>query len=137
MPSRLALAVLSLQILDANGPLREVTSEAVRAGNQLSPACRGGDVYWIDGPNDSYVRVYAPDGHLAFTTVIRDQDTGSRRIQNLAMDRNGTVAVSWIGSGSGGRRSGIDFLDRTGRVKRSIDTGLYVPGHLVYGADDT
>jgi hypothetical protein len=137
MFARLALAFLSLQVLYANGPLREVTSEAVRVGNQLSPACRGGYVYWIDGPNDSYVRVYAPDGHLAFTTAIGDQQAGSRRIQNLAVDRDGTVAVSWISGGSGGRRSGIDFLDLTGRVRGSIDTGLYVPGHLVYGDDST
>ena len=47
MLSRLALAVLSLAVLDANEPVREVTSEAVLVGNQLVPACRGGYVYWI------------------------------------------------------------------------------------------
>ena len=137
MLSRLALAVLSLPVLDANEPVREVTSEAVLVGNQLVPACRGGYVYWIEEPDDSYVRVYAPNGHLVFSTTIRDQKTGAARIQNLAIDSERTVAVSWISGGSDGGRTGIDVLDWTGRVKNSIDTGTYVAAHLVYGEDGT
>jgi hypothetical protein len=129
MLSAFALGVFIHQTLDASEAVREVLSEAAQAGNQPTPSFYRGYVYFIDDPNGSYLRVYAPDGHLTLTTGIQD-----KHVQSVAIDNDGTVAVSWQAAGG---RAGIDVLDGIGRLTGSVDTGVYVPSHLVYGDDHT
>ena len=108
--------------------MREVTSQATRAGNQLVPGFYKGYVYWIgrDG-DDKVANVYAPDGHLALVFV-----TENGKVQNLAFDTDGTVAVSWWGPKKTG---GIDFRDSYGKLTRTVETGRYLPAHIAFGED--
>ncbi len=121
------LAVFSLCGLAANDPVREVTSQATRVGNQLVAAFYNGYIYWVgrDG-GDASVTIYAPDGHLAFAFVNQ-----RGRVDSIAFDTNGTIAVAW-GSIEG---SGIDFLDSSGALTKTIHTRRFVPAHIAFAED--
>ena len=124
------LGVFSLCGLAANDPVREVTSQATRTGNQLIPAFYEGYIYWVGlAGDDSHVTIYAPDGHLALSFV-----TQNGHVASIAVDTGGTVAVAWgrWGSKKGG---GIDFRDRYGTFLKTIETGRYLPAHISFAED--
>src|SRR5215813_7400412 len=123
------LGVFSVCGLAANDPVREVTSQATRVAHQLVPAFYKGYVYWVGlAGGDSYVTIYAPDGHLALSF-----DTENGAVQSVAIDTDGTTAVA---SGSWRPKTGgIDFRDSSGTLTRTIKTGTYVPAHISFAED--
>ena len=121
------VGVFSLLGLAAKDPVREVTSQATRVGNQLVPAFYRGYIYWVGRHGgDRSVTAYAPDGHLAHAFVNQNGP-----VHTIAIDTDGTVAVAW-GSTKGG---GIDFRDGSGTVTRTIQTGRYLPVHIAFAED--
>jgi hypothetical protein len=124
------LGVFSLCTLAANDPVREVTSQATRVGNQLVPAFYKGYIYWVGREGgDNSVTIYAPDGHLAFAFVAQNGP-----VDSIAIDTDGTVALAWGGWASK-KGGGIDFRDSSGTLKKTIQTAKYLPAHLVFGED--
>jgi len=116
--------------LAANESIREVTSQATRVGNQLVPAFYQGYIYWVGlAGGDSYVTIYAPDGHLALSF-----ETQNGAVQSIAIDADGTTAVAW-GSWSSKKAGGIDFRDSSGTLTRTIQTGRYLPAHISFAED--
>jgi hypothetical protein len=124
------LAVLGHCSLAANNPIREVTSQATRADNQLVPAFYKGYIYWVglSGGNNS-VTIYAPDGHLALSFVAENGP-----VDSIAVDTDGTVAVAW-GSWASKNGGGIDFRDSSGTLMKTIQTGRYLPAHISFAED--
>jgi hypothetical protein len=131
MFTRLTLALLAWQFLAAAEPIREVTSQAALAGNQLVPAFFNGYIYFVDSP-DNYIRLYAPDGHLTLATGIQQQKPGKVWTQCVAADSDGTVAISWAYGMENGGTAEIDFFDANGTLTSSIATGTFVPSHITF-----
>jgi hypothetical protein len=124
------LGVFSLCGLAGNDPIREVTSQATRVGNQLVPAFYKGYIYWVGlAGADSNVTIYAPDGHLALSFV-----TENGPVLCIAVDTDGTVAVAW-GRWASQKAGGIDFRDSSGTLTRTIQTGRYLAAHISFAED--
>jgi hypothetical protein len=128
----IALLLASLPLPAATAPLREVTSQAALVGNQPVPAFYNGYIYYVDDPGNNYVRLYAPDGHLALATAMQQQKPGPVWTQSVAVDSDGTIAISWVYGKEAGGTAEIDFLDGNGRLTSSIATGTYVPAHITF-----
>jgi hypothetical protein len=89
----------------------------MRVGNQPVPAFYQGYIYWVGlAGGDSYVTIYAPDGHLALSF-----ETQNGSVQSIAIDTDGTTAVAW-GSWSSKKAGGIDFRDSSGTFTRTVVT---------------
>lgn len=133
MLKALTIALLTGQSLTAAGPIREVTSQAALIANQSVPAFFSGYIYYVDSP-DNYIRLYAPDGHLAFANAIQQQQKkpGKVWIQCVAADSDGTVAISWAYGLENGGTAEIDFFDANGTLTSSIPTGTFVPSHITF-----
>lgn len=123
------LCGFSVCAIAGSGPVREVTSQAERVGNRLSPAFYKGYIYWIgrDGRNGT-VTIYAPDDHAPLTF------DGNGPVHSIAIDTDGTVAVAW-GRWDSEEGGGVDFRDKYGQLLKTIRTPEYVPVHLWF-ADD-
>lgn len=133
---QLAFVLCLSSALAASDPVRVVTSEAEFVGNQGIPAFYKGYLYFIEEGHDSQFRLYAPDGHLALAGDIQGQKSGRASVSGMAVDTDGTAAVSWYQTDAAHRfGGGIDFLDLTGKQLGSIDTGRYLPTHLYYAED--
>ena len=77
--------------LAANDPVREITSQATLVAHQLVPAFYQGYIYWVGlSGGENYVTLYTPDGHLALNF-----ETQNGSVQSVAIDADGTLAVSW------------------------------------------
>jgi hypothetical protein len=120
----------------AAAPVREVTSQAQVGANQPMPGFYKGYVYFLHDGRQSQFRLYAPDGHLMMATDIQGPRDSPPDITGIAIDTDGTIAVSYIDRANR-NRGGIDFLDATGRRIGNIDTGRYSAGNLCYGEDHT
>jgi len=120
-------AVFAISCSAADNPVREVTSQATRAGNRLVPAFHKGYIYWIGlaGPANQ-VTIYAPDGHLAFSF-----QTQNGNAESVAVDTDAGMAVAW-GTKEGG---GIEFRDNSGTLRQTVRTGRYFPAHLSFAED--
>jgi len=81
------------------------------------------------------VRLYAPDGHLAGGISIGGQSSTPILTANLAVDSDGTIAISRTYGGGNSGSSVIDFLDSTGRLLKSISTGVYAPAQITFAPD--
>jgi len=130
----LALAWLASQGLTAAQPTREVTSQAALVSNQLVPAFYNGYIYFVDDGNN-YIRLYSPEGPLTLATGIQQQKPGPVWTQSVAVDTDGTVAISWAYGKEGGGTAEIDLLDGNGRVTSSIATGSYIPAHITFDSN--
>lgn len=128
----LAIVLLACQCLIAAEPIREVTTQATLVSNQPIPTFYNGYIYYVDSPGNNYVRLYAPDGHLTLATAVPQQKPVAVWTQSVAVDSDGTVAISWMYGEEGGGTAEIDFLDGNGRLKSSIATGSYVPAHITF-----
>jgi hypothetical protein len=126
-----ALWMLTLPAMGAMQPVREVNSQAFLTTGQLIPCFYEGYLYYVDLAPRNHFELYAPDGHFLFDRYI--QPDLAAGVLSVAVDSNGTVAVSWYDSYRG--RAGIDLLDAAGRPLSSFDTGLYLPSHLAFAAD--
>jgi len=133
MKTVLAFLISSVVAAAANGPVREVTSQAFLVGLQPVPGFQKGYLFFLD--HQANVELYKPDGSLAFTRVLELPKAASLSATGLAVDTDGGVAVS-VAYQTGGRfGGGIFFLDSTGRQTAFVDTGLYMPGNLCFGED--
>src|SRR5690349_9437308 len=115
-------------------PVREVISQANLVALQLIPRFYNGYVYYLGEGPTSQIRLYAPDGHLALATDLQEPGGSPPNLTGLAIDTDGTIAVSYADPDHG-NRGGIEFLDSTGKRTGGIDTQNYLPGNLCY-ADD-
>ncbi len=116
----------------ADLPIHEVTSLAARVGGVPVPAFQRGYLYWLD--HDT-VRLYSPQGYPAFVKVLSVPAGTTPSTDGLAVDSDGSVAVSVSYTTSSGYAGGIVFLDKNGLDTGFIDTGLYAPSSLSYGED--
>jgi hypothetical protein len=122
--------------LVAGEPVRQVTSQAIIAGNQPVPAFYAGYVYFVESGN-TFVRLYAPDGQITPGLSIGGRTPGPILMAGVAVDSDGTVAVSRATGGGDGGPSAIEFYDGNRSLVGSIDTGLYVPAQITFAPDRT
>ena len=115
-------------------PAREVVSQANLVAHQLIPRFYNGYLYYLGEGRPSQIRLYAPDGHLVFATDLQEPGNSPPNLTGLAIDTDGTIAVSY-GDTRNGNRGGIEFLDSTGKRTGGIDTQNYLPGNLCYAED--
>jgi hypothetical protein len=115
------LGALTYLAAAANAQVREVTSEAAHSG--ISPRFFKGYIYWADREP---LRIYTPDGHQA---PVMAPSKGTA--QAIAVDTDGTLAVSWTTGSSGG----IDLHEPSGALVRTIQTGPYWPTYLSFAED--
>lgn len=127
----LALAVLTLPAVAGPDPVREVTSQATLFARQPMPGFSQGYLYWVEEIARNHIRVYAPDGQPLLDQSI--QPDAAPFVQSVAVDSNGTVAVSY--EDSTGEHTGIDLLDRAGKRLASWSTGMYIPRQLAFAGD--
>src|SRR5579862_2216820 len=122
--------------LGAVEPIRQVTSQVTLAGNQPEPAFYNGYVYWIEPGNRSFL-LYAPDGRRALAASISSATPEPILTANLAIDTDGTIAVSRAYGGGIAPGSAIDLFEANGRPLGSIGTGLYAATQVTFGPDHT
>ncbi len=128
----LAAALGSLFTTAAAGPAREVISQAVRVANVPVPAFQNGYVFSLDGAS---VQLFAPEGYPAFVRVLQIPGATNPTARGLAVDSDGSVAVSVTYRTSTGFGAGIAFLDRHGIDTGFLNTDQYEPANLSYGED--
>jgi hypothetical protein len=123
------LALLSWPAWPADGPVREAWAPAFN-GNYM-PSFYNGYLYSAE-PRD-VLTLWAPDGRELFSLPFEGQGHGNGlvAIESIAIDSDNTLAVAWQDRPS----AGIDIRDLSGKLVRTIDTGLYVPAHLAFGTD--
>jgi hypothetical protein len=121
------LGILVLPALVAIAPVRDVESQIFLGANQPVPGFYEGYVFFVDRPN--YVKVYSPNGDLAFTALVENESAAS--VMSVAVDSNGDVAASY----SNGSRAGIELMDSKGTKVGSLDTGRYLATHVAFGDD--
>ena len=119
--------------LIATEPTREVISQANLVGNYPIPGFHKGYVYFLGEGRPSQLRLYAPDGHLVLATDIQRSRNFPPDLKGLAVDTDGTIAVSYVDTNNG-NRGGIEFLDSTGVRIRVIDTDVW--SYLYKGRDE-
>ena len=122
-----AVAILSLPTWAENVPVREASSPAIINGRM--PAFYNGYLYSCEPHN--IATIFAPDGHVLLTLPMQGAGNGKTSILAIAIDSDGTLAISWRDPPS----AGIDIRDTTGKLVRTIETGRYVPAHLSFGQD--
>jgi hypothetical protein len=132
MKTLFALALGSLCAVAFDGPVREITSQAARAGNVVVPAFQNGYIFVLDRAT---VQLFAREGYLAFVAALQVPNGTNPSAQGLAVDSDGSVAVSVACLTQTGLGGGIVFLDKGGLPAGFMDTGSYMPGNLSYGED--
>ena len=116
----------------AAAPVREVTSQAVLAGNQLVPGFQRGYLYYLD---HGAVRLYSPAGPLAFAATVEVPGVQNVSLTGMAVDSDGSAAVSVAYAQQAGSAGGIVFFGPAGQSSGFLDTGLYQPCNLAYAED--
>ncbi len=107
MKTLFVLALASFCGIAADGPVREVNSLATRDGNVPVAAFQNGYLYFL---NHAVVRLYAPDGYPAFVAVLRIPNGSDSWAKGLAVDSDGSVAVSVSYQTAGGLGGGVFFF---------------------------
>jgi len=121
------LVLLSLRALPADAPVREASASAISSNHM--PGFYNGYLFAAQ-PRD-VLTLFAPDGQELFSLPFEGHDNGLVAIESIAIDSNNTLAVAWQDR----HNAGIDIRDLSGKLVRTIDTGLYVPAHLSFGAN--
>lgn len=117
-----------------NQPVREVISQAMRIGNQLVPGFQSGYMFFLE--DGGSIRLYSPQGLPVLTSVIQIPNAVSTSGAGLAVDSDGSVAVSAVYKNSAGyNRGGIVFFGSSGQLVGFVETGRYMPGNICYGED--
>ena len=106
--------------------------QAVRVANVPVPAFQNGYVFSLDGAS---VQLFAPEGYPAFVRVLQIPGAAHLTARGLAVDSDGSVAVSVEYQTSTGFGAGIAFLDRHGIDTGFLNTDQYEPANLSYGED--
>src|SRR4051812_19256630 len=86
-----ATMILPIRAAEPSLPVREVTSDAMLVPNQDVPGFHRGYVYFIER---SRIRLYSPDGRLAFTKELERPNQRPVSVIGIAVDRDGTLAAS-------------------------------------------
>ena len=110
-----------------SAPIREMSAAAII--DDLMPAFYNGYLYSCRPPH--IVTLFAPTGQIVLTVPIQGRGNGDVSVQSVAIDTDGMLAIGWRSIAN----SGIDIRDSFGNLRRSIDTGRYVPAHLSFGED--
>lgn len=131
MRGKLLLAFVPLTLMAQIQPVRTVTSQAQRVGNQFLPAFQNGYLFFLDHAS---VRVYSPEGFPVFTTVVQIPDAEDAWAEGLAVDTDGTFAIG-VAYGTSLRAGGIAFYNKYGQPDGFVATGSYRPESLCF-ADD-
>lgn len=133
MVRTLLLFLPALAALAQSQPSRQVTSQAKLIGHQPVPGFQNGYLFLLER---DVVRLYSPEGFPLFATVVQvPSSVGQPSSKGLAVDTDGSVAVSTLYQTSNGFGGGISFFDRNGQPTEFIDTGRYMPGNLSFGED--
>jgi len=119
------LAVLSLAAWPANVPVQEASAPAI-VGERMPGFYNG---YLFSAEPSHVLTLFAPDGHELFSLPIQGHGNGNIQIESLAIDSDGTLAVSWVDRPD----AGIDIRDLSGTLLRSFSTGRFLPMHLSFG----
>jgi hypothetical protein len=106
------LAFLSLPAWPANVPVQEASAPAI-IGTVMPGFCNG---YLFSADPSHVLTLFAPDGHELLSLPIQ-----------RPWQRRWTLAASWVDR----HDTGIDIRDLSGKLVRSIDTGLFAAAHLV------
>ena len=121
------LAFLSLPAWPANVPVQEASAPAI-IGTAMPGFYNG---YLFSAEPSHILTLFAPDGHELFSLPIQGHGNGNIHIESIAIDSDGSLAVSWVDRPD----AGIDIRDLSGKLVRTIDTGLFAPAHLSFGHD--
>jgi hypothetical protein len=122
-----ALAVFGMAAacsLAASGPARETVSPAILG--RLMPAFYNGYLYSVQPSH--ILNLFDPDGRARLTLAIPGHGNGKVNVQSVAIDADGSLAVSWFDPPS----AGIDLRDPLGSLIGNIDTGTYIATHLSF-----
>ncbi|SPE37519.1 exported hypothetical protein [Candidatus Sulfopaludibacter sp. SbA3] len=117
------LAVFTSVVAAANAPIREVTSDAAVVSGMPVPAFSKGYIYWA---GLEPLRIYTADGHPQ-----PHISTPNGRVEAIAADTDGTLALAWTSETTGG----IDLHDPSGALVKTVQTGRYRPTHLSFAED--
>lgn len=133
-----AIACLFLALAGAafagDGPVEKVIHFGRSFGSDPLPTFDKGYLLYLNRPGN--LAVYGPDGMLVFeTAVLGPQGRAAPGVSNAAIDTDGTVAVTAAFSGPQGYGGGIAFLDPSGKQRRFVETGRYMPAHLCFDQD--
>jgi hypothetical protein len=112
-------------------PSLQITSQVRLMGNQPIPGFQNGYLFFLER---DVVRLYSPEGFPLFATVVQVPNAiGQPSARGLAVDSDGSVAISTIYQTSNGFGGGISFFDRNGQPAGFVETGRYMPGNLSFG----
>ncbi len=118
------LGILSLPAWSESGPVLEASAPAIVG--RVMPGFYNGYLYSCEPSNA--VTLFAPDGRIS-TLRIEGRSNGRVRVESVAVDSDGTLAIAWVDQPN----AGIDIRDSSGNLVRSMDTGRYLPTHLSFG----
>jgi hypothetical protein len=121
------VAFLSLPAWPANIPVQEASAPAI-VGNTMPGFYNG---YLFSAEPSHVLTLFAPDGHELFSLPIQGHGNGNIHIKSVAIDSDGTLAVSWVDRPD----AGIDIRDLSGTLLRSFNTGRFAAAHLSFGQD--
>src|SRR5580658_9657316 len=108
MVRTLLLFLPALAALAQSQPSRHVTSQARLIGNQPVPGFQNGYLFFLER---DVVRLYSPEGFPLFVTVVQVPNAiGQPSSQGLAVDTDGSVAVSTIYQNSNAFGGAISFF---------------------------
>jgi hypothetical protein len=114
----------------AQSPVREVETGAAVVTSAPLPGLANNHLYFIDMPD--HVRVFSPSGYSSIVVDLDGRGDERSYVQGIAIDSDETIAIAW---GTRGGPSGIEIRDGSGTLLRTIDTGLFTPGSVAFGAD--
>ncbi len=67
----------------------------------------------------------------SYSACLQGHGNGNIHIKSIAIDSDGTLAVSWVDRPD----TGIDIRDLSGTLLRSFSTGRFAAAHLSFGQD--
>jgi hypothetical protein len=124
-------AFVPLALIAQIQPVRTVTSQVQRIGNQPIPGFQNGYLYFVDYAS---VRAYSPEGFPVPATVVQIPDAEKVWANGLAVDTDGGFAIG-VSYGASLQFGGIAFYNKYGQPDGIVATGSYVPASLCF-ADD-
>jgi len=132
MRGKLLLAFVPLALMAQIQPVRTVTSQAQRVGNQPVPGFQNGYLYFVD--DRATVRAYSPEGFPVLTAVVQIPDADNVWANGLAVDTDGTFAIG-VAYGTSALAGGIAFYNKYGQPDGFLATGSYLPESLCFAED--
>jgi hypothetical protein len=132
MRGELLLAFVPLALMAQIQPVRRVTSQAQRLGNQPVPGFQNGYLYFVD--DRATVRAYSPEGFPVLTTIVQIPDADNVWANGLAVDTDGTFAIG-VAHPTPSSTGRIAFYNKYGQPDGFVATGSYIPESLCF-ADD-